>query len=60
VQVTGEQVLVKGPRTFVPGPLEQEKGKVNAIVLTKAQYIKLQDKLTGRVWIERGEKVRVT
>lgn len=51
---TGEERLVKGPTTFVPGPLEQVVNVVEPITLNQNQYVRLQDKLTGQVWIEKG------
>ncbi len=34
--------LVKGPTTFVPGPLESIKSHVSPITLSKSQFVKLQ------------------
>jgi len=54
---SGQSRLVKGPVAFVPGPLEEITGHVAPITLTKSQYVRLQDKLSGKVWIEVGEKL---
>jgi len=54
---TGEVRLIKGPGTFTPGPFEQVTQTIKAIALHKGQFQKLEDRLSGNVWIEQGEKL---
>lgn len=51
---TGAQTLVKGPTTFIPTPEEQVDRIVEPYTLSKSEYVKLRDNLTGEVWIEKG------
>ena len=54
---SGEQRLVKGPRTFLPTPDEAILREVKAISLKKDEYLRLMDNQTGRSWTELGEQL---
>jgi len=56
-QKTGEIRLIKGPGTFTPGPFDHVTSTIKAIALHKGQYQKLENRLTGDVWIEKGEQL---
>jgi len=54
---SGEIRLIRGPTTFIPGPFDLVKRTISAIPLHKGQFIKLEDELSGKVWIEPGEQL---
>mmetsp|Transcript_77726 Transcript_77726/g.137725 ORF Transcript_77726/g.137725 Transcript_77726/m.137725 type:complete len:687 (-) Transcript_77726:141-2201(-) len=53
----GKRRLVKGPVRFVPGPYEDATGQMQAITLETNMYVKIQDKVTGVVRVERGPQL---
>lgn len=54
---TGALRLVKGPTRFFPGPYEATTSKKNAIMLDADMYVKVQQKASGELRVDRGPKL---
>mmetsp|Transcript_70253 Transcript_70253/g.195541 ORF Transcript_70253/g.195541 Transcript_70253/m.195541 type:complete len:775 (+) Transcript_70253:86-2410(+) len=53
----GKMRLVKGPLRFIPGPQESTTAKKQAITLDSRMYVKVLDKVTGDIRVERGPQL---
>jgi len=56
-EASGKQRVIKGPCTFVPQPTDHVKVTVTAVYLKRTEYVKIENTLTGKVWVEAGEQL---
>jgi hypothetical protein len=56
--LVGKSHLVKGPCVWVPKHADEEAMEQRqALVLQSDEYVKIQDRATGKRWVERGEQI---